>query len=487
MPSCTLKILDEVNVKFDSLDVATRRKCSNKLKFKLPYAHMLPSVRLGRWDGTKEFFSVGGATQINLLDRILPIIEEAGYDINIQDFRTTYDFSFPHIDKDLFAHINWPATHNTHANLPIELEPHQVASVNTFIDNLQCIQRIATGAGKTLMTGALSKVAEKYGRTIVIVPSKQLVEQTLADYKMLGLDAGVYYGDEKNWGKTHTICTWQSLDVLLKKTKDGVTEEDKDILTFIDGVVAVIGDECHGVKGDQLFKLLTRVLHRVPIRWGLTGTIPKEEFDQISLLAAIGVIINGVSSAELQDLGFLSTCNIQVIQTQETIKFNSFPDETHYLTTNPQRLKWLAKLTQGIAETGNTLVLVNRIETGKELEKLIPGSVFVSGNMKTKNRKEEYDLVATNNNLTIIATFGVASTGINVPRIYNLITFESGKSFIKTIQSIGRVLRKATDKDSAMIYDICSATKYSKRHLTDRKKWYRESQYPFTITKTIIS
>ena len=39
------------------------------------------------------------------------------------------------------------------------------------------------------------------------------------DYKTLGLDVGVYYGERKEFDKQHTICTWQSLNVLLKKTK----------------------------------------------------------------------------------------------------------------------------------------------------------------------------------------------------------------------------------------------------------------------------
>ena len=62
------------------------------------------------------------------------------------------------------------------------------------------------------------------------------------DYKNCGLDVGVYYGDRKELGKTHTICTWQSLNVLDKKTKN----HEADIITlkeFLDGVCGVIVDE----------------------------------------------------------------------------------------------------------------------------------------------------------------------------------------------------------------------------------------------------
>ena len=99
------------------------------------------------------------------------------------------------------------------------------------------------------------------------------------------------------------------------------------------------------------------------------------------------------------------------------------------------------------------------------------------------DRKDEYDEVATAKNKVIIATYGVAAVGINIPRIFNLVLIEPGKSFVRVIQSIGRGIRKAEDKDFVQIWDITSTAKFAKRHLTARKKWYREANYPFTIEK----
>lgn len=94
----------------------------------------------------------------------------------------------------------------------------------------------------TIMTAALSRMVEIYGRSIVIVPNKSLITQTEEDYRNLGLDVGVYFGDRKEWGHRHTICTWQSLNVLLKNTKSGTV--DCTISEFIENVVCVIIDEC---------------------------------------------------------------------------------------------------------------------------------------------------------------------------------------------------------------------------------------------------
>jgi superfamily II DNA or RNA helicase len=98
-------------------------------------------------------------------------------------------------------------------------------------------------------------------------------------------------------------------------------------------------------------------------------------------------------------------------------------------------------------------------------------------------RKEQYDEVATSTNKIIIATYGVAAVGINIPRIFNLVLIEPGKSFVRVIQSIGRGIRKAEDKDHVEIWDITSSCKFAKRHLTQRKTFYREANYPFDVEK----
>ena len=113
----------------------------------------------------------------------------------------------------------------------------------------------------------------------------------------------------------------------------------------------------------------------------------------------------------------------------------------------------------------------------------MPGSVFVSGATKAGERKEHYDEVAEASDKIIIATYGVAAVGINIPRIFNLVLLEPGKSFVRVIQSIGRGIRKAEDKDFVQIWDITSSCKFAKRHLTKRKAFYKEANYPFSVEK----
>ena len=232
--------------------------------------------------------------------------------------------------------------------------------------------------------------------------------------------------------------------------------------------------------------MLTQNLRNAPIRWGLTGTIPKDELEFESIRCSLGNVVGHVTAHELQEKGVLSTCHVNIIQTQEWKEFGSYPEELKYLVTDDTRMEWMAKLIQGISATGNTLVLVDRIESGKFLQNELPDSVFISGAVKTKDRKEEYNEIAIADNKIIVATYGVAAVGINIPRIFNLVLVEPGKSFVRVIQSIGRGIRKAEDKDFVQIYDITANTKYAKRHLTERKKYYKDAKYDFTINKVKI-
>jgi superfamily II DNA or RNA helicase len=484
MPSCKLIIRDEVNIKFEGLPIEIRRKMSKAFQYEIPYAKYQPAYKLGRWDGMVTLFGTGGNGYMNQLPKLLNILEKEGIDVTeVEDLRNPAALNFTKVTESYWADQGkvWPKGHPD-AGKPIMLRDYQVDAINLFIDNPQSLQEIATGAGKTITTATLSQLCERLGRTITIVPNKSLVEQTEEDFIVCGLDVGVYYGDRKDLNKTHTICTWQSLNILGKKSKD-FEHSSLTLAEFLDGVRTVIVDEVHMAKAEVLKNLLTQNLSNACIRWGLTGTIPKEAFESESIFASLGPVVGGISASTLQDKGVLSQCHVNVCQLVDIPEFKAYQDELKYLVTDEDRMRYLSNLIKKISETGNTLVLVNRIESGKFIVNEIPDSVFISGAVKTKDRKEEYDEIRTSSNKVIVATFGVAAVGINIPRIFNLVLLEPGKSFVRVIQSIGRGIRKAEDKDFVQIWDITSTCKFAKRHLTARKKFYKDASYPFTIEK----
>ena len=479
----TVKIIirDEVNIKIEGLEPMMRRKLVGKFKYQVPYARHLPAVRLGRWDGCIQFFATSGTTYLKLLEEILPEIEHL--DIEIEDHRQGWELEFEPVTEQSLAHVTWPENHPS-AGTPVTLRDYQVEAINAFLAEPQSIQEISTGAGKTIMTATLCSRAEKYGRTLTIVPNVDLVKQTLKDYQLIGLDVGVFYGSQKEYQKTHTICTWQSLNSLGKKTKDGTAPVEWP--EFVQGVNCIIVDEAHMAKGDVLKAMLSGPFAQVPIRWGLTGTIPKEEFEWRCLHVGLGAVVNKIRAADLQDQGVLAQCKVNIVQIQDQRTFSNYQSELKYLLTDAKRLDYMSKLVKQISAQGNTLVLVDRIEAGQELVDRIPNAVFISGGVKSQDRQEHYDEVASAENKVIVATYGVAAVGINLPRLFHIVLVEPGKSFVRTIQSIGRGLRKAQDKDRVEIWDVTSSCKFSKRHMTKRKQFYKEAEYNWELEKVNI-
>jgi superfamily II DNA or RNA helicase len=482
MKQCTIVIKDEVNIKIEGLDLDCRKALVTAFKYENPAARYLPAVRLGRWDGKIAYFQLGGSTYVNLLPEIMPILDKFDYSPVLDDQReytTTFDFAA--VSENHYNHVLWPRTHPA-AGEPMVLRDYQVEIINKFLTNPQCIQEVATGAGKTIITAALSDAVSAYGRSIVIVPNKSLVTQTEADYINMGLDVGVYFGDRKEYNRQHTICTWQSLNNMMKLTKTG--EAEITIHEFIQDVVCVIVDEVHMAKADALKTLLTGAMSQIPLRWGLTGTVPKELFESQALLVSLGPVVSRLSASTLQDAGVLAQCHVNIVQLVDHVEYADYQSELKYLLEESGRLDTMAELIRKINETGNTLVLVDRTECGRQLvERLGDKAVFVSGATKSKTRQDEYNQVADATDKIIVATYGVAAVGINIPRIFNLVLVEAGKSFVRVIQSIGRGIRKAEDKDHVEIWDITSTCKFAKRHLTKRKQFYREANYPFSAEK----
>ena len=234
-------IEDEVNIHVKNVDLPVKRAMINTVSFFLPSARYSPAYKMGRWDGRTSFMTMGGKSYLNCLEQLLPVLQQHGYEFEIDDQRAYHKFDFDPVDTEFLSHMSWPHGHRF-AGQPIELRDYQADAINTCLQNLQGVQVLPTSGGKTIITATLSMVVQPHGRTIVIVPNKNLVQQTEEDYRNLGLDVGVLYGDRKEYDCTHTICTWQSLNVLDKKHKDCLDADQME--KFLKNLTAVIVDEC---------------------------------------------------------------------------------------------------------------------------------------------------------------------------------------------------------------------------------------------------
>lgn len=455
-----------------------------------------PKFQLGVWDGKIRYFQKKGTTYVYLLDDIIPRITRLGYKIELDDKRQMSTCFPPKITEDFFG----PDVLDPDGK-PWKFRDYQVDMINSMTEYGYGVGIAGTGGGKTSITAAIALSYERHAnfKSMIIVPDRGLTIQTIEEYKHFGLDVGEYSGKVKDIQHQHVVSTWQAL---------------KNNPTILLGFDMIVVDECHGLRGAVLTKLMTENGKHIPHRFGVTGTLPKEETDAMAVQLAVGPVRYTIPAHQLIAEGHLSKLKIDMLQHNIDLKedynsyleheytpldgkpltyikfkdgyFTDFAAEKRFLGSQKDRLGWMAEYIQLKSEQpkGNTLVLVNSIAAGKKLAKIIPDSHFVYGKDDAKVRKDVYDLFKENDNVVAIATVNIASTGLNIPRIFNLVFIDMGKSFIRVIQSIGRGLRKAHDKDYVHVTDLCSDLKYSKKHAAERIKYYKEAKYPYK--KTVV-
>jgi superfamily II DNA or RNA helicase len=465
MKVATIIVRDEVWCQILGLEPKDKQFLIEKLSVMVEGAFFMPKFKLGFWDGKIKFLNDDGRIYFRLLEEVVPYLDNWGYEVELRDERRAVPTIEERVDADWF--IRKPE----HA-LGVHLRPYQVGAVNAALSATSGFIISATGSGKTWMIAALADVMNRAGvRAIVIVPSSDLVEQTAATLKLGNLDIGTYSGAKKDPHHSTVVATWQAL-----QNNPAVV---KDFGCFI-------VDEAHGASAKTIGELINEHGKHAAYRYGFTGTFPKAKIDQMTLRGAIGEILYQVTAADLIKLGYLAQLEIEPVEIQAAVE-EEFPDygsEKTYLNRNADRLDFIADLIIARAEQyGNTLALVNSVKQGKELSKLIKNSVFLHGADDNDVRAEWYHTFDTRDDLIVIATFGIASVGISIDRIFNFMMIDAGKSFVRCIQSIGRGLRKASDKDRVHCVDVHSSLKWSKKHWKERLKYFKEAQYP--VLKTV--
>lgn len=454
-----------------------------------------PKYKLGVWDGKIRFFTTGGNTFTYLLEEILPTIKKLGYKIKLDDRRSNVNFMQPEpVKADRFSHLT------DKFGEPFMFREYQLRLVNKLLEQGYGLGIAATSAGKTFMTAGIVDAYEQIGGTsFIIVPSTTLVKQTREDLLGWGLDVGEYSGECKDLDHPHVVSTWQALQNKPEVMKDRSV---------------IIVDECHGTKANVLKNIIAKAGKNIPHRYGVTGTLPKDKCDQMTIKIMLGNVVDEIKAKELIDKGFLATLDITMHKMIEdltkqydayldtptmlgepkvdykTFKKTYFPDyasEKAYVHRNKQRMQAIADIIITRSMYGNVFILIDNIEFGKALQKLIDGSVFLYGKNSVDERAAVYEEFKTRNNMIVIANAKIASTGLSIDRINELFVIDLGKSFIKIIQSIGRGLRMAKDKQHVNVHDIGTDLQYGNKHALERAKHYAEAEYPFKKVKVDYS
>lgn len=484
MPTCKITIKDEVRCFVTGLAPTNAEYLWDKLGIHEEGYFFAPAFKYGKWDGKIRFFEKTGRTFVRLLPEIIEYLAQCNYEFDLVDERPV-----PPVISTDFGKITARDKHGYAIEaegcdfmgpiiLPdgakFELRPYQLDVLIKLVEAGSGFALCSTGSGKTSITAALSYLYSQAGlKVITIVPSSDLVAQTSKWYRLLNIDTGIFSGTEKDLDHLNIVATWQTI------------QNRPEILADFQ---VVIWDEAHGIRGDVAGKLLNDHAKNAAFRFGVTGTFPKPKADKYRLMSAVGQIICEIPAWWLIEMGYLAKIDIQEIELNERYieeEFPSYDSETSFLSKSIPRMEKIADLIVSQAAVyGNTLVLVNSISFGKKLSALIKDSVFLYGESAQEERLEQYDMFDTHDGLIVIASSGIASTGISIDRVFCMFMVDPKKSFIKAIQSIGRGLRIGRDKKYIKVFDVHSKLKWAKKHFKERKKWYTEALYP--VLKKIV-
>ena len=469
---------------------STARALSDFFTFEVPGAKFMPAYRNRIWDGKIRLFSPSNG---ELYTGLLPYLTKY-----LDDYEEDYTVSEElqdekQIDRQILDGFIRQLRLRSRGK-SIKPRDYQINAVEYAIRKHRALLLSPTASGKSLIIYILVRYYmllledKATDKVLILVPTTSLVEQMSSDFIDYGWQEAyiqkVYSGHDKIVSKRVVISTWQSLYKMPKK--------------YFEQFGCVIGDEAHLFKAKSLTSILTK-LHLCKYRFGLTGTLDGMQTHRLVLEGLFGSLNKVVTTKELIDEKTLSSFKIRsVVLTYpedecKLVKDMKYQDEIDYIVTHQKRNKFIKDLTLSL--NSNTLVLFQFVEKHgsvlySEIKNATDRQVFyVFGGTDTQTREQIREITEKEKNAIIVASYGTFSTGINIRNLHNIVFASPSKSRIRTLQSIGRGLRRSESKDSATLYDIADDFTYkSKRnftinHFMERINIYNEEQFDYEIKR----
>lgn len=480
--SCSLKLNVDDFVNFELVGLSAKEIAIIQKNTSLPVKGAFTSAAFKAkiWDGRESLFNDEGVGVLYELNKVLDIVEnQLGYDL---DNDIEYNFSQPEIDLDV-PYIN---DDYLEAFSGYTLRDYQVNGVNTVIKHRKGVLDIGTNGGKSWICVGISRAFDPVLKSIVIVPSENLVNQTYADYKKTDLNVVALTKDVAPAKRENAIKNARHVIMTSKLFMNCVEY-------FKDQCWAIIYDEAH-IFGDTMADILRIDMAHCPVRIALTATLPgtkADPFKRNKIMSIIGGgILTTVKQRELIDRGISSNLVIRMIDTVDhemedlsTSKEFDWSMEESYLLNNRERVKAIAEIIKS-KEPTNTLILCHAAFGLKLAEEL--GCNVITDETPASVRAEWFAEFDARDDFMLAATFGCAGTGISINRILRGYSVDVGKNETAIIQGIGRLLRLDGVHNNVEMVDISARTKYSAKHKKDRLKIYEREQFSYVEEKEFI-
>lgn len=360
---------------------------------------------------------------------------------------------------------------------------------------------LPTGAGKSfVIANFIYTLQQQYDSgitSLIFVPNKQLVEQFYKDL----LDYGFKPEDlTKLTGGIKPKDINKNAKIIIGNRQ--YLFNNKNLLpSKLDVIVC---DECHQLAfGSSSFEFIEKIDAKIKI--GCSGTLPRDKFQRMNLIGLFSKIFYTEDVVKLQNEGYLTKLHINLLSVTDSsiennrdilfnlhskhhysedndIAFNeAYEAETNYVIKEHEKLYSPAFDFIEQKAVGNVLILFDRLDLGKNMfefakeRKLRGANIFyIDGSIPVEERERIRAEFEKSDNNILFAITSTFSTGVNIKNLTNIVFMFQTKSASRVIQSIGRTLRLHNNKEKAYLLDICLNMKYSRKHLKERLKLYKE-------------
>lgn len=480
-------VVSKVNEAFIKIDCepSIAAELSAYFTFDVPGAKFSPQYRARIWDG-KIRLCDRRTNQLyhGLYEYVSVFAKERDYVVEFEpNVLATTNFSLKEAEE-------FTQSLNIHSmGKPLTVRDYQLEAFTKAIRNRRQLLLSPTASGKSAIAYLICRYL-KGKKGLIVVPTTSLVEQLYKDFADYSSANGwsaenkitkLYQGQKVDLSKRICISTWQSLYKLPKSWF-----KDFDF---------VIGDEAHLFKAKSLTTIMSN-LDSCGIRIGMTGTLDGAKTHRLVLEGLFGPVRKVVSTNELIERKQLADFKIKALILKypdnicHSVRKFSYQEEIDFIVANESRNNFIKNL--ALSLKGNTLILFQYVDKhGKNLYDIINQKCtdrhcfFVHGGVDVEDREKVRDVMEKENNVIAVASYGVFSTGTNIRNLHNIIFASPTKSKIRSLQSIGRVLRLGDRKEQAVLFDIVDDLRYKTHdnytllHYIERLKIYDEEKFEY--------
>lgn len=452
-----------------------------------------------KWNGVIHIYAKrSGLLPRGLLPMLMMLVKDRGWAYEIDKaFKEEIDSDLSYEDISKWIAEEVKPTHED--GKIIDVYDYQINAVHQIAKYKRRTILAATSAGKSLIIYCLVRYAMMHpdAKILIVVPTVALVHQLYNDF--------IQYSHHNKWGvsqEVHTVHAGKAAYTDLPITITTTASIAKQDASYFNDVTDLIIDEAH-LASAASFKHICDSCVNARTRAGLTGTLKAEVIHPLIVQSRIGPTIKVVGVKELQESGRAAQTDIVRVRIKHPVAERvalyrcSYAEEIDYVLSCDKRNDVLINFAKNTK--GNTLMMfrykANHLHQIREkVEVACPHKkVFVWSGDESQAEKEAIKLyVESHDDAILLGTEGSISTGISIRNLYNFAFCHPIKSFIKVMQSIGRMIRQHGENKTAMIfdfYDDLSANTWINAGMTHgngRAEYYRSEGLPYKdITKEL--